>query len=112
MGEAAVALNTNRSLEKNVIPFRPASTSRRGALKATAMRPSRPDHGAMAVTLDEQVVLVSPAIPGAEPGSHLWLQLEPKDGAMRVLAQVLGDNQEGTHLRLKHVWPKDRARLA
>ncbi len=82
---------------------------------ARVLRPQRPtvetaviEHTQRGPT--EQGVVIAPAL-DAEPMSHLWLELDLPVRTIRVLAQVIGHNGRGTHLRVRHCWPKDQELL-
>lgn len=101
---AVVSLTPSRRLVRAPRAARPQ------ALRV--IRPQVADHEAEAIAYDDSGLVVSPAVAALEAGAHIWVEMPLEGGPLRLLGEVLGTNELGTHVRVKHLWPKDRERYA
>lgn len=81
-----------------------------GQVSARIVRPQRPTVDAAVAERRDNTLVLAPAV-DAEAMSHVWLDLDLDLRTVRVLAQVVGHNGAGTHLRIRHAWPKDQELL-
>ena len=79
-------------------------------LAVKVRRPAVDGHEGDTVSYDDHGLVVTPAAPRLDAGSHVWLELLVDSRPMRVLAETIGENELGTHFRFKHFWPQDRSR--
>ncbi len=77
---------------------------------ARVLRPQRPTIETAVVERHDRAIVLAPPI-DAEALSHVWLEFDLEVRPVRVLAQVIGHNTAGTHLRIRHAWPKDEELL-
>ncbi len=82
-----------------------------GDLVVMQMASDAPIRSTRAVAADEHAVVLRRTPGDGNSGRFVWLEIIAPDGAkLRLLGEVTDRDTDTTSVKVKHLWPRDRAR--